>query len=73
MNKVDVLMTQLNTQLLQSQLSSMCKRMKPKMEESVLVFVCILPALTELVIGIRRLRCGLSTYSAPCLAFSVPF
>ena len=28
-----------------------------------------LPALTELVIGIRRPKCGLSTYSAPCLGF----
>ena len=28
-----------------------------------------LPALTELVTGIRRPKCGLSTYSAPCLGF----
>ena len=28
-----------------------------------------LPALTELVIGIRRPKCGLSTLSAPCLGF----
>ena len=44
--------------------------MKPKMEESVLGFLyAFLPALTELVTGIRRPKCGLSTYSAPCLGF----
>ena len=40
------------------------------MEESVLGFLyAFLPALTELVIGIRRPKCGLSTLSAPCLGF----
>ena len=40
------------------------------MEESVLGFLfAFLPALTELVIGIRRPKCGLSTYSAPYLGF----
>ena len=40
------------------------------MEESVLGFLyAFLPALTELVTGIRRPKCGLSTYSAPCLGF----
>ena len=44
--------------------------MKPKVEESVLGFLyAFLPALTELVIGIRRPKCGLSTLSAPCLGF----
>ena len=46
---------------------------KPKMEESVLGFLyAFLPALTELVTGIRRPKCGLSTYSAPTWVFSVP-
>ena len=40
------------------------------MEEFVLGFLyAFLPALTELVIGIRRPKCGLSTLSAPCLGF----
>ena len=40
------------------------------MEESVLGFLyAFLPALTELVIGIRRPKCGLSTYSAPTWVF----
>lgn len=44
--------------------------MKPKMEESVLGFLrAFLPALTELVIGIRRPKCGLRLLSAPCLGF----
>ncbi len=44
--------------------------MKSKMEESFLGFLyAFLPALTELVTGIRRPKCGLSTYSAPCLGF----
>lgn len=44
--------------------------MKPKMEESVLGFLCaFLPALTELVIGIRRPKCGLRLLSATYFGF----
>ncbi len=40
------------------------------MEESVLGFLyAFLPALTELVIGIRRPKCGLSTLLSSLLGF----